>query len=153
MPLLDIVFPTIAMAMLIFAVTITLAVVRGKHMKANPPKPEDFADGASAQRYFAPVEMAANNHRNLFEMPVLFFALIPLLMMTGLDTPTQSILAWIFVLLRAMHSYVHIVPKNIPRRASLFMVSSIVLMAMWLGFAIDMARGISALAGGGPDTI
>lgn len=152
MPLLDIVFPTIAMAMLIFAVTITLAVVRGRHMKASPPKPEDFADGASAMRYFAPVEMAANNHRNLFEMPVLFFALIPLLMMTGLDTPTQTVLAWLFVVLRAAHSYVHIGPKHIPRRATIFMLSSIVLMAMWLGFAYDMAMGTAALAGG-PDTI
>lgn len=144
--LLDIVFPTIAMALLIFVITIVLAVVRARHMKANPPKPEDFADGASALRYFAPVEMAANNHRNLFEMPVLFFALVPLLMITGLDTTVQVVLAWIFVLLRALHSYVHIGPKIVQRRAFIFMLSSIVLMAMWVGFAIDMAMGTAAMS-------
>lgn len=147
MPLLDIVFPTIAMALLIFVVTIVLAIVRARHMKANPPKPEDFADGASALRYFAPVEMAANNHRNLFEMPVLFFALVPLLMMTGFDSVTQTVLAWVFVVLRAAHSYVHIGPKIVQRRALLFMLSSIVLMVMWVGFAIDMARGMAVLSG------
>ena len=143
--LLDIVYPTIAMALLVFVITIVLAVVRGRHMKANPPKPEDFADGASALRYFAPVEMAANNHRNLFEMPVLFFALVPLLMITGLDTKTQVWLAWAFVLLRAAHSYVHIGPKNVQRRAQLFMISSIVLMVMWIGFGIDMVTSMAAL--------
>ena len=44
----------------------------------------------------------SGNLANLFEMPVLYFALVPLLMLTGLDTFAQFILACAFVS-RASH--------------------------------------------------
>ena len=43
---------------------------RAAHMKRTPPRADDFATGDAAMRYFTPVEMPANNYRNLFEMPV-----------------------------------------------------------------------------------
>ncbi len=146
MLLYDIILPTIAMALLVFVVTIVLFFARFGYMKSNPPTAADFADGASAQRYFAPVEMAANNHRNLFEMPVLFFALVPLLIIMGQDTKIQVGLAWAYVVLRAAHSYVHIGPKTVQHRFMLFLLSTIVLMAMWIGFAVDYATATMAMA-------
>lgn len=139
MMLLDIVWPTIALVALIFTIWMTLFVARFRHMKANPPRPEDFATGEAALRYFEPVEMPANNLRNLFEMPVLYFALVPLLIITGLENDVQSILAWIFVLLRAAHSFVHVGPNKVSQRFGLYLLSCIVLAAMWIGFAVDMA--------------
>ena len=139
MMLLDIVWPTIALVALIFIVWITLFVARFRHMKANPPRPEDFATGEAAMRYFEPVEMPANNLRNLFEMPVLYFALVPLLIVTGLENDVQSILAWVFVGLRAAHSFVHVGSNKVPHRFGIYLLSCIVLSAMWVGFAVDMA--------------
>lgn len=140
MNLLDIVWPTIALVALIFVVWFTMALTRFNHMRANPPKPDDFADGASALRYFAPVEMPSNNLRNLFEMPILYFALVPLLIATGLENNIYAVLAWIFVLFRAVHSYVHIGPKKVQLRFTFYLLSCVVLAAMWIGFAVDMVK-------------
>ncbi|WP_186456862.1 MAPEG family protein [Sphingomonas suaedae] len=134
-----ILWPTIVLAGLAFIVFLTMFVTRARHIRANPPGRETFASGDAAMRYFAPVEMPANNYRNLFEMPVLYFALVPLLLITNLDNHIQVVLAWIYVAIRIAHSFVHIGPKKVPVRAMLFVASGVVLMAMWIGFAIDLA--------------
>jgi hypothetical protein len=139
MQVIAILWPTIALAALIFIVWFTLFVHRLGHMKRNPPRAEDLADGEAAMRYFRPVEMPANNLANLFEMPVLYFALVPLLLITHHANHIQVILAWIYVVLRALHSFIHIGPKKVMPRFMVYLASCIVLSVMWIGFAIDMA--------------
>jgi hypothetical protein len=136
-----ILWPTFALVALIFAVWIVLYAQRIGHIRRNPPRREDFATGAAAMRYFEPVEMPANNLRNLFEMPVLYFALVPLLLVTAQAGPVQVVLAWIYVALRAVHSWIHIVPKQVQPRFFVYLASCVVLAAMWIGFAVNMLRG------------
>lgn len=136
---LSILWPTFALVGLIFIVLLLMVVTRAGHIRRNPPKAGEFDSGETALRYFAPVEMPANNYRNLFELPVLYFALVPLLLITNQDGAVQVVLAWIYVALRCLHSFVHIGPKKVPIRAMLFALSAGVLMVMWIGFAIDMA--------------
>ena len=135
---LNIIWPVFAMVLLTFAVWFTLFVQRFTHMKRNPPTAADFADGDAAGRYFRPVEMPANNLANLFEMPVLFFALVPLLVFAGQASVAQVVLAWLYVLLRAVHSFIHIGPNKVPARFMVYLASCAVLLAMWIGFGIDM---------------
>ena len=135
-----ILWPTFALVALIILVWFWLTVERGHHIKRRPPTVEDFATGEAALRYFTPVEMPANNFRNLFEMPVLYFAIVPLLMITHQGNHVQVALAWAFVLLRAVHSFIHIVVRKMMIRAPVYWLGSAVLMAMWIGFAVDIAR-------------
>ena len=135
---LGILWPTFALVALIFIVWFVLFVQRFGHMRRNPPRAEDIATGEAAMRYFTPVEMSANNLRNLFEMPVLYLALVPLLLITHHANHLQVLLAWIFVALRALHSFIHIGPKKVMPRFLVYLASCIVLSAMWIGFAIDM---------------
>jgi len=138
--LIAILWPTFALVALIILVWFWLTVERGRHIKRKPPTAEDFATGEAALRYFTPVEMPANNFRNLFEMPVLYFAIVPLLMITHQGNAVQVALAWAFVLLRAVHSFIHIVVRKVMIRAPVYWLGSAVLMAMWIGFAVDIAR-------------
>ena len=138
--LIAILWPTFALVALIILVWFWLTVERGRHIKRRPPTAEDFATGEAALRYFTPVEMPANNFRNLFEMPVLYFAIVPLLMITHQGNHVQVALAWAFVLLRAVHSFIHIVVRKVMIRAPVYWLGSAVLMAMWIGFAVDIAR-------------
>lgn len=138
MQVTGILWPTFALVALIFIVWFGLFVARFGHIKRHPPRSEDVATGAAAMRYFEPVEMPANNLRNLFEMPVLYFALVPLLLITHHANYLQVLLAWIFVVLRALHSFIHIGPKKVMPRFMVYLASCIVLSAMWIGFAIDM---------------
>ncbi len=137
-----ILWPAFAMAALIFAVAFVLLFQRMGHIKRNPPRAEDFATGAAAMRYFEPVEMASNNLRNLFELPVLFFALVPLLLYTGHGGTAQVALAWGYVALRAIHSAIHIGGGPVPRRFLVHLIATILLMAMWIGLFVEMIREI-----------
>ncbi|WP_419815031.1 MAPEG family protein [Glacieibacterium sp.] len=139
-----ILWPTLALVALIFAVLITMAVQRLGYIKRNPPAATDFASADSAARYYQPVARAGDNYVNLFEMPVLFFALVPLLLIFHHAGHVQVALAWIYVALRLVHSIIHIGPNKVPQRFAVFLVSCIVLAVMWVGFGIDMA-GASAL--------
>ncbi|MCW3836333.1 MAPEG family protein [Sphingomonas canadensis] len=136
---IDILWPVFALVAWIFVVWFWMYVARFSLIRRQPPTAEDFASGANALRYFEPVEMPANNLRNLFEMPVLFLALVPLLMITHQAGHVQVALAWAFVGLRVVHSYVQIVVKRIPLRFMVYLASCAVLAAMWIGFFADLA--------------
>ncbi len=142
---IGILWPTFALVALIFAVWFTMFVRRFAHMRAHPPGPESFADGEAAMRYFRPVEMPANNLANLFEMPVLYFALVPLLLVTRHGDHVQLLLAWAYVALRCAHSFIHVGSNQVRARFGVYFASCIVLAAMWIGFAIDMAVAARAL--------
>ncbi len=143
---LGLAWPTLAMVALVFAVWLTMVVTRMRHMRRHPPGPETFASGDAARRYFQPVAMPGDNLGNLFEMPVLFFALVPLIVLFAVPSRTQIALAWIFVACRAAHSVIHIGPKRVMPRFMAYLASCIVLAAMWIGFAVDLARIARALA-------
>lgn len=142
---IGILWPTFALVALIFAVWFWMFVQRFGHMRRNPPGPDSFADGEAAMRYFLPVEMPANNLRNLFEMPVLYFALVPLLLITRHGDHVEVTLAWIYVALRAVHSLIHVGPNPVVARFAVYLASCAVLAAMWIGFAVDMAAAARAL--------
>ena len=133
-----ILWPTIALVGLIYVVWFYMYLLRFAHMKSAPPKPSDFASGAAAQRYFQSVELPGNNLANLFEMPVLYFALVPLLLLTDLASPSQVTLAWGYAAVRAIHSYEHIIRKRIRKRFSWYVLSCALLLAMWIGFAVEL---------------
>ena len=52
--------------------------------------------------------------------------------------PVQIVLAWTYVALRAVHSWIHIVPKRVQPRFLVYLISCTVLSAMWIGFAVEM---------------
>lgn len=143
---ISILWPTFAMIALIYAVWFVLYVQRFALMKRQPPTADNFASGEAAKRYFSPAEMPANNFVNLFEMPVLFFALVPLLMLTHQAGHVQVTLAWIYVALRALHSFIQIVVRKIPPRFVVYLASCVVLSAMWIGFFVDMLGVAKTLA-------
>lgn len=134
-----ILWPTFALVALIYGVWMVMYVQRFALMRRTPPTDADFATMEGGRRYFQPVEMPAANFVNLFEMPVLFFALVPLLMVTHHANHIQVALAWAFVILRALHSFVQIRVRRVPLRFLVYLAASAVLAAMWIGFAIDMA--------------
>jgi hypothetical protein len=84
---------------------------------------------------------AADNFRNLFEMPVLFFALCICLAITGLASPLFLAGAWAYVALRAMHSFIHISYNRVMHRFTVYALSSVLLFLLWGGFAFRLLAG------------
>lgn len=74
----------------------------------------------------------AHNYTHLMEQPTLFYAVALALAVMGEAGGWSAILAWAYVLLRVVHSFVQNTSNVISRRATLFAVSSTVLAALTL---------------------
>ncbi|TRD10123.1 MAPEG family protein [Erythrobacter insulae] len=71
----------------------------------------------------------AHNHTHLHEQPTLFYAVVVILALTA-PSGTDVMLAWVYVGLRIVHSLWQILVNKVPVRFVLFLLSSIVLIAL-----------------------
>jgi hypothetical protein len=122
--------PMLSMMALTAMVWLFMYVRRLGHMLAHGI---DAQEVSSPQKMAAlipeAVERPANNLRNLFEMPVLFYALCLLLVQQGWAQALDVQLAWAFVGLRALHSLVHCTINVVNARFAFYALSSI---ALWV---------------------
>ena len=82
-----------------------------------------------------------NAYQNQLELPVLFYVLVCLLIPTRHADLMFVVLAWVYVLLRLVHAYVHVTGNEMARRGIVFLVGGVVLAAMWIIFAIRILSG------------
>jgi hypothetical protein len=97
-----------------------------------------FSNGLDAKQ-MTPLELArvsppqvsnpSDNLKNLFELPTVFYAVVLYLYATQQVDAMYVGAAWVFFLLRAMHSAVHCTFNLIPLRFVLYVVSA---GALWL---------------------
>jgi hypothetical protein len=81
---------------------------------------------------------SADHFRNMFEVPVLFYALCGFIAITRLTTLLLLACAWGYVALRAAHAYIHLSHNKVVRRFQTFVASTIVLYVMWGVFAVRL---------------
>jgi hypothetical protein len=79
-----------------------------------------------------------NNYQNQFELPMLFYAVIALLIAIGLADGVSLVLAWAFVASRLVHSFIHVGTNNVVHRLFAFGAGLAALAAMWLWFAVRL---------------
>lgn len=77
---------------------------------------------------------AADNLRNLFEIPVLFYLLCAALALNGGSTPGFVAAAWGYVALRALHSLIHVTYNRVMHRFLAYVASTLLLFGMWIAF-------------------
>ena len=63
------------------------------------------------------------NLANQFELPVIFYALVVLLVALGKVTMFDVIAAWVFVAGRVIHTLVQTLTDNVPLRGQVFMIN------------------------------
>lgn len=83
--------------------------------------------------------VASRHLVNLFEAPVLFYVGCILAFVTGLAGSLPVALAWAYVGLRLIHSYIHLGPNIVLWRFRVFVLSWFVLLALWIVLAIGLA--------------
>ncbi len=128
-PLLVQVWLTIVVIILTFSVRVKsykqgkVNVVYFKHNQGKAPK--------TMLRW-------GDNLQNQFELPVLFYALVTILIATENTESIYIILAWIFVFSRVVHSWIHIKSNHIGQRLTSFAAGFITIIVMWITFTIQM---------------
>ena len=82
---------------------------------------------------------AADHYKNLFEMPVFFYALCLALLATEMVGAGIVAAAWLYVALRIVHCQIHLGSNRIKYRLRVFAGSTTLLLAMWIAFAVQLA--------------
>jgi hypothetical protein len=90
-----------------------------------------------------PVQQINNSYTNQFEQPVLFYVLTILAIISKHADLLFVIMAWLYVLARLAHSYVHVTNNDVNVRGPVFGIGSLVLAIMWLIFIVRIMLGLS----------
>ena len=78
-----------------------------------------------------PTQISAAYH-NQFQLPVLFYVLALIALVTTQADFLFVVLSWLFVILRIVHAFVHTGKNDIRARFRVFAIGATVLIAMWL---------------------
>jgi hypothetical protein len=82
------------------------------------------------------VQATSNAYANQFELPVLFFVLVPLAIITRKADVIFVVLSWVFVVTRLIHAGIFITTNDVRQRFTAFVVGVVVLLIMWIIFAL-----------------
>ncbi len=125
------VWPLAAMVLLTLLVWLRLYQTRIGEMKRRRIHPQSVATSAQMA---AGVEdsRAADNFRNLFELPVLFYAGVLLAIQSGAGGAWLLGLAWAFVALRYLHSVIHCSYNRVLDRFKAYLLGGLALWAFWV---------------------
>ena len=83
-----------------------------------------------------------NAAHNQIETPMLFYALAILAIITRQVDMAFVMLAWIYVVFRLLHAYIHVTSNRVSVRGPLFGVSLLVLFIMWVVFAVRIIASL-----------
>ncbi|HCS64412.1 MAG TPA: hypothetical protein DIW64_10225 [Cellvibrio sp.] len=122
-------YPMFAMVILTCAVAIYLFRLRVRAVKAGQVRLSQFR--LNTGEVPDAITQAARNYSNLFEVPVLFYTAGAIAMALGIQVPAMIITAWIFVLARIAHSWIHLTGNNVIHRLRAYMLGNICVLVIW----------------------
>jgi hypothetical protein len=79
-----------------------------------------------------------NCYRNQFELPLLFYILIALALPLRHADLVIVLLSWVFVVTRFVHAGIFVTSNDLGRRSLAWLAGVLVLLAMWLYFALKI---------------
>ena len=88
-----------------------------------------------------PIQQINNSYTNQFEQPVLFYVLTILAIISKHADLLFVVMAWIYVLVRLAHAYIHVTSNNVNLRGPVFGIGALVLAIMWLIFIVRILAG------------
>ena len=129
--------PTVAMVAVTAIVWVRLLTDRVGEMRERRIPGQAVATSRQIAEKLTRIQ-SADNFKNLFEMPVLFYALCLTLTVSQSATPMLVAGAWLFVGLRALHSVIQCGYNRVNHRFAVYLISSLLLFAMWGVFAVEI---------------
>jgi hypothetical protein len=129
--MLHILYPMFALFLLTAFSTLRLAGLRLSAIKKGEVNPKFYRD---YQGFEEPMKLrvASRHVINLYEAPVLFYTASIIALVTNVGGFIIVTLAWAYVVLRYLHSYVHLTSNNVLLRFRLFASSQAILVAIWI---------------------
>jgi hypothetical protein len=126
--------PVFVQVALTFALLFWMASVRTGSIRRGETKIRDIALGQSA--WPDRPQQISNCYDSQFQIPMLFYVLVILAWITRQADLIFVVMAWIFVLTRLAHAYIHTTSNHVPTRFRVFGAGLLVLLLMWIIFAV-----------------
>jgi len=124
--------PLLAQVLLTFIVMFRLYATRIPEFKAKRIHPDQAKTRQEMKELKFDSANSADNFSNLFEMPLLFYTAILLALTLLLSDFVLVALAWLYVALRYVHSFIHTTYNTVVHRFYVFAASALVLLILWL---------------------
>jgi len=124
-------YPLLAQVLLTFLVLVRMYATRIPEFIQRDIDPERVKTRRDQGVLLVDSTHSADNFSNLFEMPVLFYAAILLALTLMLSDPVLVALAWLYVALRYVHSFIHTTYNSVWHRFYAFIASAGVLLIIW----------------------
>lgn len=128
---LELIAACLAMVLLVFAVGAAMLFTRVREMRSKRIHPQAVANSVTMAARLDDVQ-TADNFRNLFETPVLFFALAAIALATGYVPDWLVLCSWVYFALRLLHSLIHCTYNKVYHRLTVFLASFGLLVGMWV---------------------
>jgi hypothetical protein len=130
----SVLLPAFVLVGLTFLLLVWMGRARFASVRTGDVKVKDIALGQRA--WPARVQQIANTYQNQFELPVLFYVLVALALVTRQADLLFVAMSWLFVATRLVHAYIYVTSNAILRRFQAFLAGALVLMLMWTVFAV-----------------
>jgi len=128
---LGILYPLFALATWTFLVLLLIPFVRVRSVRRREIGPNDFKYGESPA-VPSSVSIPNRNYMNLLELPMLFYVVCVVLYITAGSSRLAVYIAWFYVLLRVVHSLIHLSYNGVIHRLSTFALSNAALISLWV---------------------
>lgn len=122
-----IVWPMLAQFALTLALYVWLSIARKRAVGRGETEYAAFVLGHDEPLHVARI---TRNLANQFELPVLFYALVLMLVTAGDVTTFDVIAAWLFVVGRVLHMVVQTFTDNVLLRGRVFAINYLAVIAM-----------------------
>jgi hypothetical protein len=134
MSITAVLLPVFVQVGLTFVLLFWMGRSRLAHIRTGEVKVKDIALGE--RNWPTTTQQIANTYHNQFELPVLFYALVALALVTRKADLVFVALAWIYVATRLVHAYIYTTSNKVAWRFQVFLIGALILMLMWVMFGL-----------------
>lgn len=132
--------PLFVLVLMTFVIGFLLAGLRGPALQRGDVRPEQVS--LRQPNWPGRALQVGYSFENQFELPMLFYVLTILAIISKHADFLFVVMAWIFVLTRLTHAFVHCTSNNLRARGLFFGIGALVLAIMWLIFIIRIMLGL-----------
>jgi hypothetical protein len=133
---LALVYPVLAQVALTLLLVLWTGRVRVAAVRRRDVRVRDIA--LSNDAWPDSAKKVSNNMHNQYETPVLFYVLCGVATYVGETGIVMTVLAWLYVLTRVIHTAIHVTTNRVSHRFFVFAAGVLVLILMWLVVVIRL---------------
>lgn len=114
-------------------IPILVLLLNGKRKSADVKSGQFDREKAAMdnEAWSIPVVLTSKNLANQFQLPVIFYVLCLILASLDAVTMVTLVVAWVFVVTRYVHAYVHVSTNYVPARLRAFLLGALSLFVLF----------------------